>query len=697
VVNSLFTAIVRADGDALVMHVGERPYVVSPSGPVELSSRPLTFEAVAGMLAQLLPADRRHALDELGAIEHDLPRSSSAGGERFTVVAARGGNDIWIEIRRHRQAVAEPPAVEPPPEPPIAHRLSAETEAPAAETSVIETPTVEESVPATEGLAAAAAAEPGAPAPEQPPAAEVPALPADAAGEAPAVELAEAPLAEQPAEPVAVVQEPSSQERQADQPQAEPTSDRATEASGEPWTFEPVETPPAIAEEPLATEPTFAEAATEVEGMAVIEETAAVPPAGEPPPEPPASESAEPTPLVAAFEPPAAEPEAAVILPLARSPIRSEGPMSSAWNPQSGGLERLLRLAAARGASTLYLMSDLRPAVRLDGEVSVLEAEPVLSAADVASLLAGFAPEPAREALDKGPGAEWTTEVPEVGRLRCMGFRDHRGPGAVFRLITPRPATVDELGLSREVQALCAERDGLIVVASPRANGRSMLVSALVDLVNRTRSDYVITIENQVNFAYDVRGCLISQREADDPGQAAAAVRAALRENPDVLVVDDLRTPEVLALALDAAAAGRLVVGALIARSVADAIGRIVRQFQADRRARVGLMLSEGLRGVVAQVLVPKTGGGRIAAREVLFNTPEVASLIAEGRIGQLPAAIEHGKKAGMAPLGDALAAFVQSGVVEARDAYAAAADRQQLLAIFRREGVDTSFVERRA
>ena len=582
-VNSLLTAIVRADGDALVMHVGEKPYVVAPSGPVELSSRPLTLEAVAGMLGQLLPADTRHVLDELGAIEYDLPPSPAGRGERFTVVAARGGNDIWIEIRRHR---ATPPA----------------------ETEIRSEPAAEVEV---------------------------------------ALDLEEPAASREPV------------------PAAPPVETR-------PEPVPPVQVLPSPA-------------------LGSFTATRSARPAG----------AAAPPPFHAENEQRAVAPadlNQAVVLPLARNPVRTDAAAQPAPSLQIGGLERLLRLATARGANTLYLMSGVQPSIRVDGGISALDGEPALSAPEVESLLLDLAPERTREALQKGLDTEWMSDVQNVGRFRCQSFRDHRGPGGMFRLIASRPASVEHLGLSRELQSLCAEPEGLILVAGPRSSGKSTLISAFVDLINRTRSEYVITIESQVVCAHESRGCLVSQREVrGDSGEVAAVVSAALRENPDVLVIEDLRSPDVVAMALDAMEAGRLVIGTVPAHTATAAIGRIIDQFPADRRERIQLMLAEGLRGVVSQVLVRKSGGGRVAAREVLLNTPAIASLIAEGRISQLPAAIDSGRKLGMVPLNDALAGFVQSGVVDVKDAYRKAFDREAFLAVLRREGVDTSFVERRA
>ncbi len=309
-----------------------------------------------------------------------------------------------------------------------------------------------------------------------------------------------------------------------------------------------------------------------------------------------------------------------------------------------------------------------------------------------------MAPERNREALRNGVGTEWMSDVPDVGRFRCQSFRDHRGPGGIFRMISTRPNSVDQLGLSREIQGLCAETEGLVLVAGPRSSGKSTLITAFVDLINRTRNDYVITIESQIACAHESRGCLISQREVRGNGEElSAAVRAGLRENPDVLVIEDLRSPKVIALALEAMESGHLVIAAMSAHTSTTAIGRILDQTPPERREQVQLMLAEGLRGVVSQVLLRKTGGGRVAAREVLLNTSAIASLIADGRISQLPLALDSGRKYGMVPLNDALAGFVQSGIVDVKDAYRQAFERQAFLAVLRREGVDTSFVERLA
>jgi twitching motility protein PilT len=284
------------------------------------------------------------------------------------------------------------------------------------------------------------------------------------------------------------------------------------------------------------------------------------------------------------------------------------------------------------------------------------------------------------------------TDIAEVGRVRCTTFRDHIGPGGVFRLMPTRTRSADQLGLPRAVQALAIEPEGVILVVGPRSSGKRTLIAALVDLINHSRRDHVITIEREVNYVHARGTSFISQREvrgSDD--DLVAAARAALREDPDVLVMEDLRTGALMNVALEAAAAGHLVVGGFSAHSATAAIDRIIDLYAPDQRRQVQLAIADTLRGVIAQVLPRKIGGGRVAAREVLLNTAAVSGVIAEGKTSQLPMAIEGGRRHGMTPQSDSLAALVQSGTIDAREAYRHASDRGGLLAALKRQGVDIS------
>ena len=384
------------------------------------------------------------------------------------------------------------------------------------------------------------------------------------------------------------------------------------------------------------------------------------------------------------------------VVPPSRASIRQYAPPPLADQALSG-LDRLLRLGAARGASTLYLSAGSRPSVRVDGVVEVLDGAPVFDASEVESLLLTLMPDRDAEALRRGRANEWISDLPAVGRVRCMMFRDHRGPGGVFRMMAVKPVTADQLGLSREIQALALEPEGLVLLAGPRSSGKRTLMYALVDLINRNRREHVITVEREIDVVHESGSAFISQREArGGPDDVLRVAQSALREDPDVLVIEELRTAALVDLALEAAS-GQLVIGCFSASTAGETIDRIIDLYPPENRRRVQLSLAQHLRGVVAQVPLPKTGGGRLAARELLLLTPAVAGVLIEGKTSQLPLAIEGGRKHGMVPLNDAIVGFVQSGAVDVREAYRRSADRTGFLAVLKRQGLDTSFAERLA
>jgi twitching motility protein PilT len=705
---SLLTAIARADGDALVLHSGERPYVVAPAGQSQLSSRALTLDAMTGMLRELLPEESRRVLDEVGAVQHDLADPTIADGERFTVVAARGGDDIWIEIRRHRRPA---PVVDPAPDPLIDLPIEPVPEEPSV-------PAVELAAESTfhqgDQLMAEVAEPPSewTPGPANARASE---LSSEWAPEPSDTWTAEAPSAGTP-EPVNAWADEPPISAPPPQPEPEPAAHTAHVAQDE-WTASTFEL---VEEQPME----MLEVDENVHEMNLADpggtdEHPAVSAAwsdehvGEPPQqdevELPQAEPLAWNPPTVAAEAPSAMPReveresmSAVVVPLARSGPRDlvrEKPTIRFVHPQhTSGIDRLLRAAAARGASTLYLTSQARPSIRVNGEITPMDGEPVLSESEVEALMLEIVPESHRDALRGESGTEWVCDVPDVGRLRCVTFRDHRGAGGIFRMIPARAISAEQLGLSPDIQALCDETNGLVLVAGPRSSGKSTLIAAFVDLINRTRSDHVVTLEHQITFVHENRGSLVSQREVRGANSEwLSAARAALRENPDVLVIEDLRSPEIVTLAIEAADSGRLVIGAITAHTASAAVEALLHHTPADRRPSIQVALADVLRGVVAQVLLRKTGGGRIAARELLLNTPGVASLIAEGKTTQLPGAIESGRRHGMVALNEALVAFVQSGVIDSREAYRQAADQQGFLALLQRQGIDTSFVERLA
>jgi twitching motility protein PilT len=410
----------------------------------------------------------------------------------------------------------------------------------------------------------------------------------------------------------------------------------------------------------------------------------------------PAAPAAPAAPVAPAASAPA---EPAVVVPMTRT-VRIEVPAKSAPAAavsRISNVERLLRIAAARGASSLFMASDSRPYMRVEGDMRQLEPEPVMTKAEVEGAILEISPggeEPASRHAD----TEWITEFPELGRIRCTTFTDHRGRGLHLSLIATRAATAEQLGLPPEVQALATEPQGLVLIAGPRGNGKSTLMSALVDLVNRQRAEFVITLERQIRLVHDNRAAVVSQREirggADD---AVAAARAALRENPGVLAVDDLASSHMVPLLLTAASEGLLVFVSMSAASSTEAVQRFIEMAAPEMRTAVQNAMAESFRGAVAQVLLKKTGGGLMPAREVLLATSAVGRVIADGQFAQLPVALESGGKYGMLSFTDALLAFVRSSTVDVREAFRKAPDRARLLAALKREGLDTTAVERLA
>jgi twitching motility protein PilT len=384
------------------------------------------------------------------------------------------------------------------------------------------------------------------------------------------------------------------------------------------------------------------------------------------------------------------------VVPLTRV-IRVEVPQRGPQTPGSL-VQRLLTLATTRSASALYLTSQAKPFLRVEGEMRALDSEPVLAAGEIDAVVLELMPESARQAYGRGEPTDWVSDFDGIGRTRCATFKDHRGPGILFHLISTRPKSADQLALAREIQALAAESEGLVVVAGPRASGKSTLVAALVDSINRQLSGSVITIERQIRIVHDNRLSLVSQREVgDDDAAAIGVVRAALGENPDVLVLEDVDAPEILRLALEAAGNGLLVFLTMTAPSTVGALARLVEAFPPEDRKRAQASLADRLRGAISQVVLRKARGGRIAARELLLTSTAVARLIADGQFAQLTVAMESGRKHGMASLNDVLLALVKNGTVDANEAYRKSDNRPGLMTLLGRDGVDTSPLERLA
>ena len=381
--------------------------------------------------------------------------------------------------------------------------------------------------------------------------------------------------------------------------------------------------------------------------------------------------------------------------------LRPAGPASAARAAARGpdlaearqGMEELFRRLVGSGASDLHLRSGEPPLLRRQGELVKEDLPPVPAERLEAMLMAIMSPREQVEFRDSGD-TDWAYEIEALARFRCNAGRDRHGPMAVFRVIPTTVRTADEMGLSREVQHLCYLTKGLVVVTGPTGSGKSTTLAALVDLINRTRTDHIITIEDPIEFVHPSKKCLVTQRQVGLHTRSfKQALRAALREDPDIVLVGEMRDLETVSIAIETAETGHLVFGTLHTTTAASTIDRIIDQFPADRQSQVRVMLSESLRGVIAQTLCKQIGGGRVAAREVLLSIPAVSNLIREGKTFQIPSIIQTNRKTGMVTLNDALMELVDARLVEPKEAYMKAVEKAGLAAALKAKRYDTSFL----
>ena len=358
-------------------------------------------------------------------------------------------------------------------------------------------------------------------------------------------------------------------------------------------------------------------------------------------------------------------------------------------------MDSLLRDQMVRGASDLHLRSGDRPLYRVNGEIHRVDGGDVISPELLFAMLYAIMPERNRREFREHNDTDFAYELPDVARFRANAFADRHGPAAVFRSIPSKLVTTEELGISNEVQALCQLTKGLVLVTGPTGSGKSTTLCALIDLVNRSRKDHVVTIEDPIEFVHGSKGCLVTQRQVGVHTHSfKAALRAALREDPDVVLVGELRDLETVGIAIETAETGHLVFGTLHTSTAASTIDRIIDQFPPDRQEQIRVMLSESLKGVISQTLCRKIGGGRVAAMEVLLGTPAVSNLIRESKTFQIPSVMQISRRLGMVTLNDALIDLVERQLVEPKEAYLRAIDKITLTAALKQRGFDMSFAE---
>jgi twitching motility protein PilT len=358
-------------------------------------------------------------------------------------------------------------------------------------------------------------------------------------------------------------------------------------------------------------------------------------------------------------------------------------------------MEKLLRMLVDQGASDLHMRVGEPPILRSNGEMERIVGQSKLDQATTESLLHAIMPEKNIREFAETNDTDFAYEIADLARFRANVLRDRKGMAAVFRVIPSKIVTADQLAVTQEVQNLCYLTKGLVLVTGPTGSGKSTTLCALVDLVNRSRSDHVITIEDPIEFVHENKNCIITQRQVGvHTGSFKSALRAALREDPDIILVGELRDLETVAIAIETAETGHLVFGTLHTTTAASTIDRLIDQFPADRQEQVRTMLSESLKGVVSQVLCKKIGGGRVAAREILLVTPAVSNLIREGKTFQIPSIMQTSKRLGMITMNDTLLDLVERKLVEPKEAYMKSVDKAAFVNQLKAKGHDVSFVE---
>jgi twitching motility protein PilT len=358
-------------------------------------------------------------------------------------------------------------------------------------------------------------------------------------------------------------------------------------------------------------------------------------------------------------------------------------------------MESLLRMLVGNKASDLHLRAGSPPLLRASGEIAPIPKEGVLSSDDIEAMLNAVMLDRNREEFKEISDTDFAHEIPGVARFRGNALRDRKGIGAVFRAIPAAVVTVEQMGISQEVQRLCHLTKGLVLVTGPTGSGKSTTLCALIDLINRTRSDHVITIEDPIEFVHESKKCLITQRHVGvHTSSFKHALRAALREDPDIVLVGELRDLETVSMAIETAETGHLVFGTVHTSTAVSTVDRVIDQFPPDRQAQIRVMLSESLKGVISQVLCKKIGGGRVAAREIMLSTPSVSNLIREGKTFQLPSVLQTSRRLGMVTMNDALIELVDSKQVEPQEAYLKATDKSGILNMLKQRGKDVSFAD---
>ncbi|MBI4027112.1 MAG: type IV pilus twitching motility protein PilT [Verrucomicrobia bacterium] len=343
-------------------------------------------------------------------------------------------------------------------------------------------------------------------------------------------------------------------------------------------------------------------------------------------------------------------------------------------------LDDFFRAMVDQGASDFHLVSSHYPTFRISGTITPVSNQVIPP--DVAQqLIYEVMPEPNRLEWETTHDTDFAYQLAGVARLRCNVLQTKDGIGANFRLIPSKLQTFEDLHLPECLKKLCFLTKGLVLATGPSGCGKSTTLAALIDFINQNRSDHIITIEDPIEYIHPHKRCLVNQRQMHSHTESfKRALRAALREDPDVVLVGEMRDLETIMIALETAETGHLVFGTLHTTTAPGTIDRLINQFSAEQQQQVRVGLAEGLKGVISQTLCKKKGGGRVAAMEILMGSHALSAYIREGKIQQIPMLIQTGRKEGMRALNDALLELVGSGVIEATEAYRRAVTKEDLI-----------------
>jgi twitching motility protein PilT len=339
-------------------------------------------------------------------------------------------------------------------------------------------------------------------------------------------------------------------------------------------------------------------------------------------------------------------------------------------------IAELLAFSVKNGASDLHLSAALPPMIRVDGDVRRINAPPLDHKA-VHSMVYDIMSDKQRKDYEEFLETDFSFEIPGIARFRVNAFNHNRGAGAVFRTIPSKVLTLEDLNTPPTFKEIADNPRGVVLVTGPTGSGKSTTLAAMIDYKNSNDFGHILTIEDPIEFVHESKKCLVNQREVHrDTLGFNEALRSALREDPDIILVGEMRDLETIRLALTAAETGHLVFGTLHTSSAAKTVDRIIDVFPAAEKDMVRAMLSESLRAVIAQALMKKVGGGRVAAHEIMIGTPAIRNLIRENKIAQMYSSIQTGHAMGMQTLDQCLQGLVQKGIVTKATAREKAANR---------------------